>query len=91
MDNTRDPFQQIPTQVVTQQPSSPDQPSIILTGIIWDEEDPVAIIADSEDNSFLVRTGEEISGARIIAIRQKSITVERDGKMQELVLWPAKL
>jgi hypothetical protein len=91
IDDTRDPFQQVSTPIATQQPPSSDQPSIILTGIIWDEEDPVAIITDSQNNSYLVRTGEEISRTKVLAIRPRSITIERDGKTQELVLWPAKL
>lgn len=91
IDGTRDPFQQVSTPVDTQQPPGSDQHTIMLTGIIWDEEDPVAIITDSENNSYLVRTGEEISRAKVVAIRPRSITIERDGKTQELVLWPAKL
>jgi|GEM_PF-2277295 len=91
IDDTRDPFQQVSTLIDTRQPPSSDQPTIMLTGIIWDEEAPVAIITDSEGNSYLVRTGEEISRAKVLAIRPRSITIERDGKTQELVLWPAKL
>jgi hypothetical protein len=93
IDGARDPFQEVSTSVGTQQPlrTPVDQPIIMLTGIIWDEENPIAIITDSENNSYLVRTGEEISRAKVLAIRPRGVTIEKDGKTQELILWPAKL
>lgn len=93
MDGTRDPFQQAPASVDTQQSPEPvvKQPAIMLTGIIWDEKSPIAILTDSENNSYLVKPGEEISKTKVLAIRPRSITIEKDGKTQELVLWPAEL
>jgi len=93
MDNTRDPFQKTSALADAQEPLKDvvTQLNIMLTGIIWDEENPVAIIADSDNNSYLVRTGEEIRKAKILNIQPRSITIERDGETQELVLWPAKL
>ena len=93
MDNTRDPFQKTPTLADAQEPlqDAVTQLNIMLTGIIWNEENPVAIIADSDNNSYLVRTGEEIRKAKVLNIQPGGITIERDGETQELVLWPAKL
>jgi hypothetical protein len=119
VDNTRDPFQQV--SVPVKPIHGVRRPSIILTGVIWDGQNPIAIISDSENNSYLVRTGEEISygggspriapsgralsssssppfaqalskslKAKVLDIRPRSITIERDGKTQELALWPAK-
>lgn len=92
VDNARDPFQQVPDQVDTPHlpASAVDKSSIMLTGIIWDVENPIAIVANSDNNSYLIRTGEEISEVKIIAIRQSGITIERDGETQELVLLPEK-
>jgi hypothetical protein len=63
----------------------------MLTGVIWDEECPIAIITDSANNSYLVKTGEEISKAKVLAIRQRSITIESGDRVKELVLWPSKI
>jgi hypothetical protein len=90
-DGTRDPFQQVSNPVAIRQPPGNGLSFIMLTGIIWDEENPVAIIVDSEDNSYLVRAGEEINETKVIAIQPRSITIEEEGKTQELVLWPAEL
>ncbi len=89
-DGTRDPFQKVSASIDVQQ-SSGNTPRIMLTGVIWDDEDPVAIITDSDNNSCLVRIGEEISSAKVLSIQPRSITIERDGETQELTLWPAKM
>ncbi len=92
VDNIRDPFVQVSVPVVeTQTTSSGKKPGIALTGIIWDEDDPIAIITDSRNKSHIVRTGDELNGARIIAIHTRSIIIEVNGKQQELVLWPGSM
>lgn len=89
-DNKRDPFQRLR---VDQKPPevTVKTPSIKLTGVIWNKKNPVAIITDSENNSHFVRIGEKIGETKVIAIQPGSITVEKDGRTQELVLWSKKL
>jgi hypothetical protein len=91
--DARDPFQKISASVNPQQSSegTEKQTSFILAGVIWSEEDPVAIIIDADNNSYLVRTGEEMGSMKILAIQPRSVTIEMDSKTQELVLWPARL
>ncbi|MFC1716759.1 type II secretion system protein N [Candidatus Poribacteria bacterium] len=89
VDNIRDPFVQVSASIVVAQTTSPGKKlGIVLTGIIWDDENPIAIVADSKSSSHLVRTGEEISNAKILAIHPRSIIIKSDGKTQELLLWP---
>lgn len=88
--NVRDPFQQAPA-VIKSPRNTIKQPLITLTGIVWDGEDPIAIVTDSEGNSHLARIGEGISGVRIVGIRQRSVTIETSSQTWELVLWPADL
>jgi hypothetical protein len=89
-DVTRDPFQQVSVPNAEQKPIA-QQPTIMLTGVIWDAENPIAIITDSDSNSHIVKVGEEVNRAKVLTIRPKSITIERDGKIEELILWPTKL
>lgn len=92
VDNIRDPFVQVSVPVVATQTTSPGKkPGITLTGIIWDDDDPIAIVADSRSDSHIVRTGDELDGARITRIQIRSIIIEMNGKQQELVLWPGSM
>ena len=89
VENTRDPFVQVSVPVVVIQTTSTGRKlDIILTGIIWDDEDPIAIVTDSRSDSHLVRIGEEIGKAKILAIHPGSITIEVNGEKRELMLWP---
>jgi hypothetical protein len=87
---TRDPFKQV-SAPEAQQELTDKQPTIMLTGVIWDAENPIAIITDSDSNSYIVKVGEKVNRSKVLTIRPKSITIERDGKIEELILWPTKL
>ena len=89
-DVMRDPFKQVSAPEAQQKPTA-QQPTIMLTGVIWDAENPIAIITDSDSNSYIVKVGEEVNRAKVLTIRPKSITIERDGKTEDLILWPTKL
>ncbi len=89
-DVTRDPFKQVSAPEAQQKPTD-KQPTIMLTGVIWDAESPIAIITDSDSNSYIVKVGEKVNSAKVLTIRPKSITIERDGKIEDLILWPTKL
>ena len=92
VDNTRDPLVQVSIPVVTAQTASLGRKlGITLTGIIWDDETPIAIVADSKSSSHLVRTGEEVDRIKVLAIHSRSITIQNDGRTQKLELWPEKL
>lgn len=92
VDNPRDPFVQVFVPIVLAQTALPGRkPGITLTGIIWNDENPLAIITDLRKKSHIVRTGDELNGTRIIAIHIRSVIIEVHGKHQELVLWPENL
>jgi hypothetical protein len=86
----RDPFKQVSTPEVQQKPTA-QQPTIMLTGVIWDAENPIAIITDSDSNSYIVKVGEKVNRTKVLTIWPKSITIERDGKIEDLILWPTEL
>jgi len=86
----RDPFKQLSAPDIQQKPIA-QQPTVMLTGVIWDTESPIAIITDSDSNSYIVKVGEKVNSAKVLTIRPKSITIERDGKIEDLILWPAEL
>jgi hypothetical protein len=87
---TRDPFKQVSAPDIQQKPTA-KQPTIMLTGVIWDAESPIAIITDSDSNSYIVKAGEKVNRTKVLTIRPRSITIERDGKIEDLILWPTKL
>jgi hypothetical protein len=87
---TRDPFKQVSVPDAQQKPTV-QQPTIMLTGVIWDAESPIAIITDSDNNSYIAKIGQEINRVKVLTIRPRSITIERDGKIEDLILWPTKL
>ena len=88
-DSTRDPFVQTSVPVVSAQvTSSGKKPDISLTGIIWNDENPLAIITDIRKKSHIMRTGDELDGAMIIAVHIRSVIIEVNGQQQELTLWP---
>lgn len=89
-DVTRDPFKQVSAPEAQQKPTG-KQPTIMLTGVIWDAESPIAIVTDSDSNSYIVKVGEKVNRTKVLTIRPRSITIERDGKVEDLILWPAKL
>ena len=89
-DVTRDPFKQVSAPEAQQKPTA-QQPTIMLTGVIWDAENPIAIITDSDSNSYIVKVGEKVNRAKVLTIRPRSITIERDGKIEDLILWSTEL
>ncbi len=75
MDFKRDPFSQ---------PSSADQggpQALHLSGILWDETNPTAIINDE-----IVAVGGEINGKRVVEIKRDKVILEADGQTTELGL-----
>jgi hypothetical protein len=51
------------------------EPALRLSGVIWDRENPVAIV-----NGQPLSRGEELSGARVVKITIDSVTFSRGGK-----------
>jgi hypothetical protein len=89
VDDIRDPFVQNPAPTGTPKVQSPiGKTKIALTGIIWDDENPLAIISDSRNKSYIVETGGEVDGTKVVAIHTRSIVIEVNGRQQELILWP---
>lgn len=89
-DVTRDPFKQVSVPDIQQKPTA-KQPTIMLTGVIWDPENPIAIITDSDSNSYILKVGEKVNSTKVLTIRPRSVTIEKDGKIEDLILWPANL
>lgn len=52
-----------------------------LEGIIWDEENPIAVINDK-----VVSIGDEVAGAKIVGMTRNEVTFEVDGQQVELKL-----
>lgn len=52
-----------------------------LEGIIWDEKKPIAVINDK-----VVSIGDEVSGARIVEIRQNEVIFDVNGQMVSVKL-----
>lgn len=60
----RDPFTLLPEEFFSKTQ---------LTGIIWDEENPYAII-----NGNVVRVGDVVSGSEVVGIERESVTLRKE-------------
>ena len=56
-------------------------PRLQVSGIIWDEQGPTALI-----NNKLLAPGEKIKGARIVSIEQDSVKFHYQGKEFQIQL-----
>ena len=54
---------------------------LILNGIMWDKDNPYAII-----NSDIVKVGDELRGMKVLEITEKLVILEEDGKRYTLRL-----
>lgn len=72
------PAKPSPATVMTPAPTAgvaEGGPPLRLSGIIWDKENPIAIV-----NGKSLSPGEELSGARVMKITLESVTFRRGGK-----------
>ncbi len=58
-----------------------DKPEFNLSGIMWDNKEPIALI-----NSLALKQGETIQGSKVISIHSKSVDLSSDGKIWTLTL-----
>jgi len=70
-----DPFRPAIKAVVEPTDNSKKDLKWVLSGIIYNERSPMAVI-----NGRMVRTGDVINDARVVAIEPKSVLLERDGQ-----------
>ena len=75
IDFNRDPFSR---QSVSDLEESQ---GLFLSGILWDEVNPAAIINDQ-----IITVGGEINGKKIVEIRKNKVILEADGQTTELGL-----
>ena len=54
---------------------------LVLNGIVWDKDNPYAIINDD-----VVKIGDKLDDMRVVEISEKSVTLEQDGKRYTLQL-----
>lgn len=73
----RNPFQFPPKKEV----EKTDVGKLNLTGIIYDETSPVAVI-----NDIIVHEGDEIEGVKVIKIESEEVLLEEDGESYTLKL-----
>ena len=72
----------MPPEIATAQPSAADDISnVVLSGIMYSSRLPYAVINDS-----LRKEGDMIDGAKIVKIRQKTVEIEKNGRVFTLKL-----
>lgn len=69
---SRDPFM-AQGKLAKKGPSRPE--ALALSGIIWDEKKPAAIINDN-----IVSVGDEIQGKKVIKIEKNKVILQEDGE-----------
>ena len=89
---SRNPFQRT-SPLVAGNPSQSKvfvatQPEISLTGVVWGNNAPVAIIKDLANNrTYVAKVGQEIGSIKIVEIRRRSIIIKNGDKTSELLVW----
>jgi len=88
-DRTRNPFSRAPADVIEQSDKGykPTSPLPVLTGIIWDEKNPIAILMDNNRRSYTARKNGQVMSLKVIEIYPRSVLIEKDGLEYELKLW----
>jgi len=71
----RDPFQPIIKAAARPSDNPKRDLKWVLSGIVFNDRAPMAVI-----NNKMVRTGDLVDQARVIAIEQESVQVEHDGR-----------
>lgn len=64
-----DPFAPLGTE------AAPTEKAISLNGIMWSEENPLAII-----NNIIVKVGDKIDNNEVIEIKKEEVILEKDGQ-----------
>ena len=67
-------------------PDAKEMPLPTLTGILWNEVNPVAIL-NHRDRRLSASVGEEIAGTTILSIHPQRVLVKRGTQRHELRLW----
>lgn len=86
--NIREPFSRY-TETNQQSPRTTDDlstPSLVLTGVIWNNKSPIAILYDQKKN-YLAKVNDTVLGYRVLAIQERGVLLERAGVEIELKVW----
>lgn len=75
----KDPFYRSTKKIVKKQAPAGKQTLWILGGILYNENNPAAVI-----NKSIVRRGETIDGAKVVNISRKNVTLIKNGVRFEL-------
>jgi len=88
-DVRRDPFIREINDVanVTEHINKLSEPLPILTGVIWSREDPIAILADRDHNTHLLRVNEMVGSYEVVGVFPISVVLRKDRQRYELKLW----
>ena len=68
------------------QPDVTEMPLPALTGILWNEVNPIAIL-NHKDKRLSASVGKDIAGTTIVSIHPQRVLVERGAQRHELRLW----
>lgn len=87
-DGTRNPFSlamtDFPGRAVGDKPTTALP---ILTGVIWDENNPIAILMDSNQRSYTAGKNGQVMSFKVVDIHSGRVLLEKAGKEYELKLW----
>jgi len=74
--------------IVQVQPSNPEPPPVVLTGVVSTPQGMIAILSqNSGQKSKLAKVGEDLSGWRISEITEKRIIVEQGDRRFEMSMF----
>lgn len=89
-DDMRDVFQRYHAEVKPRAEGSPPPPFLILTGVIYKEPNPIAILADGRKNSYLAKVNDTVLDFTVKKIEPRSVILKRGSTEIELKVFTDK-
>ncbi|MCZ6681232.1 MAG: hypothetical protein O7E52_28775 [Candidatus Poribacteria bacterium] len=75
-----------PRTIVQSDATAPELPLPMLTGILWNEQKPIAVFTDHRRRSRLAHVDEVVAGATVTEIQPQYVVLKRDGIEHQLSL-----
>lgn len=84
-----EPFgQPVEPKHVEQEPPAPYSPSYSLSGIVYQQGKPMALLSGPEGQVLLVEEGADLDGERVVKITKKGVLLARNGQEAWLSIAP---
>ena len=86
----RDVFQRHYPDIATPEQSAPSPLSLILTGVIYQKRNPIAILVDGRSKSYLAKVNDTILDYTVLKIEPRSVILKQRETQIKLTVFKEK-